>query len=139
MQLPAYVDSDIGPIPSDGGDYLRFVKAFRRIVEAKTSVDLTITQLNALLQENRAYDIFAKLHAPDLATMWFMNALLAVPGVDPKSAQRLFAAGYRTIEELRVAHDTVLQDLLQIDSTALEKIRSFVKSDSQLGEGKAAV
>jgi hypothetical protein len=136
LQLPPYVDSDIGPIPSDGGDYLRFVKAFRRIIEAKTSVDVTIAQLNALLQHNATYQVFAKKHAPDFVMMWFMNELLVVPGLDPKSARQLFTAGYRTIEELRAAPDSVLQGILQEEAT-VKKIRRFMEERSRLQEGGA--
>lgn len=136
LHLPLYVDSDIGPIPRDGGDYLRFLKAFRQIVEAKTSVDVTIARLKTLLQQNETYQGFARKHAPDLIMMWFLNELLVIPGLAPRSARRLFDAGYRTIEELREADDAVLQDILQ-DEVALSKIRRFLADRSQLVEERA--
>jgi predicted RecB family nuclease len=70
--------------------------------------------------------------------MWFLNALLIIPGLDPNTAQRLFAAGYRTIDELRVANDLVLRERTQIDDAMLEKIRRFVGSVAPLEQREVA-
>lgn len=135
--FPLIVDSDIGPIPKNGGDYLPFVKAFRQIIEAQDPVDLTISKLQMLCQQNAAYRAFAAKHAPDFVTAWFTGALLGVPGVTPKIAQQLFAAGYRTVEELQNADAYTLQQMLQVDETTIKKMRSVVGgSPSRLEQGQ---
>jgi hypothetical protein len=134
---PASIDSDIGPIPRDGGDYLHFVKDFRRIIEASDSVDSKIAKLNALFHSSTTYQAFAKKHGTDLATTWFMNALYTIPGVRPKTAQVLFAAGYRTLEELKAADDLVLQELPRLNPDTVKRIRSFVGSPAKGQQGKA--
>lgn len=137
-RLPPFIDSDIGPIPSDGGEYIHFVESFRRIIEEDDLIDVTIAKLKALLQHSNAYQVFAKKHAPDLVTMWFLNTLLAIPGLDPHTAQRLFAAGYRTIDELRVANDLVLRERTHIDDVMLAKIRRSVGNPAPLQQKEAA-
>jgi hypothetical protein len=137
-RLPPYIDSDIGPIPGNGGEYLHFVKIFRQIIEGNDATDVIIVKLKALLQHGNAYRAFARKHAPDFVTMWFLNALLIIPGLDPNTAQQLFAAGYRTIDEIRVANDLVLRERTQIDDAMLEKIRRFVGSVAPLEQREVA-
>jgi hypothetical protein len=120
-----FIDSDIGLIPNNGGEYLHFVKAFRRIIEGRDVPESIIVKLNALLQYNNTYRAFAKKHAPDFVMMWFLNALLVIPGLDPNTAQRLFAAGYHTIDELRGADTLVLRNSAHIHDEMIEKIRRF--------------
>jgi len=127
----SHIDSDIGPIPSDGGDYLRFVKAFRRIIESKETVDTIVANLKALLQQHPRYQAFARMHAPDFVTTWFLNTLLTIPGLDPKSAQRLFTVGYRTPDELKKADDLILRQKAQIDEATIMKIHNFFGSPTQ--------
>lgn len=133
-----YLESDIGLIPHDGGDYLRFVKSFRQIVEAKISADMKIVQLNLLLQRNVTYQDFAKKFGPDFVTTWFVNDLLVIPGINPQKALRLFSAGYRTVEELTTARDSSLRDILQIDEATMTKIRTFVDEYAKREQGKTA-
>lgn len=136
--LPRYIDSDIGLIPSNGGEYIRFVKSFRQIIEGSDTPDVIIAKLEALLQYSNAYREFAKKHAPDFITTWFLNILLTIPGLDPNTAQRLFAAGYRTIDELRIASDLDLRERTQIDDAMLEKIHKFFDSLVPLEQKEAA-
>lgn len=130
--IPNAMASDIGPIPQDGGDYLHFLKDFRRIVESEDSLDKKVAKLNGLFQSNATYTAFAKKHGPDLATAWFAQAFCEIPGISQKIADVLFSAGYRTLEELKTVDDLTLQKLPGIGPGTVKKIRKVVGSASVL-------
>jgi Helix-hairpin-helix domain len=121
--IPNAMASDIGPIPQDGGDYLHFLKDFRRIVESGDSLDKKVAKLNGLFQSNATYTAFAKKHGPDLATAWFAQALGEILGISQKRANVLFSASYRTLEELKTVDDLTLQKLPGIGPGTVKKIR----------------
>jgi hypothetical protein len=62
---PEMMASDVGPIPSDGGKYLPFLKAFRSIVESSATSDEKRSGL-CLLASNSEFREYALIHAKKL-------------------------------------------------------------------------
>lgn len=123
---PSTMASVIGQIPTDGGDLLPFLIEFRLIVESGNPIDVQLQQIDDLVKSRGAYrSIVRKLGGKNFARKWFASKLTAVPGVGPKTAWNLFAAGYRTLEELGQASEAGLRAVPGIGPGAARKIRAF--------------
>lgn len=64
------VASEIGPVPADGGDFLKFLLAFRRIIEATCSDHDKSQLLAQLLTEKPTYRTYAEKYHQDFAWNW---------------------------------------------------------------------
>ncbi len=83
--------SDIGLIPTDGGQFLPFLIKYRQIVESDTERVDTLTKLAELEQH---YPEFTAKLGGDLCKLLVLSELRTLPGCGEKTAEKLYKAGY---------------------------------------------
>jgi len=125
--------SDIGPIPADGGGYLPFLIAWKRIMESSEPAAALLAKLRQLRasKEHAAYTC--------MIGEWFekelvLDSLVEECGVDVVVAERMYAAGLRDAEGVRQAPDAALLAVDGVDAPTLAKCRS---SHGGLGPSRA--
>jgi hypothetical protein len=123
---PSVMASEIGPIPENGGDYLLFLKDFRRIVESSDSVESKIERINNLPKQNPAYSSY--IGDSTFAEIWFGRHISCVPGIGRKTQETLKAAGINNIDDLKKATDEKLLKINGIGPSCLAKIREYLKT-----------
>lgn len=123
---PGMRSSEIGLIPQDGGDYLLFLKDFRRIVESGDSVESKIERINKLHNLNPVYSSY--LGDSAFGEKWFGRHISCVPGISCKVRENLKAAGINSIDELRKTTDDCLLKIKGIGPSNLTKIREYLKT-----------
>lgn len=116
------MSSDIGQIPCDGGDYLSFLKDFRRIVEQEISIKERIYQLKALTKKNSHYKKFAESH---FAEKWFGIHISCVPGIGKNAITSLESAGIITINSLGLKTDDEILKINNIGPSTLKKMKDY--------------
>lgn len=126
--LPNAVASDIGPVPSDGGTYLAFLKAFRSIVEFAASPDEKREAINALSKDNAEFAKYISMHrsqANDWPDEWLgYEEWLEIPGVGTRIARRLYDAGLRSRKAIEDASDAQLATIKGIGRATIIRIRA---------------
>ncbi|PZR75190.1 MAG: hypothetical protein DLM73_05975 [Chthoniobacterales bacterium] len=126
--LPDATASDIGPIPQDGGTYLGFLKAFRRIVESTASPDEKRETIEALPRDHPDYARYISIHrvrSDHWLDQWLgYEGWLEIPGVGARIARRLYDAGLRSRKIIEGASDTQLATIKGIGRATITKIRA---------------
>jgi hypothetical protein len=119
-----------GPVrvgSSEEKDLLSFLKSFRYIVETSETMDQKLAELAELSTSTPANRrVWQKVVSsePRFPDSYFYGELCCLPGVGVKVAERLYRAGFRTVQEIQAASDN---DLLKVDGLGrglLAKIRS---------------
>lgn len=118
--------SAVGPVPSDGGDFLPFLKRFRAIVESPADAETQIEQIRALVNSNPAYLAFAERLDPEFPAIWFSGQLQAIPGVGGKTAMAMFRAGALSLAYLDRMSADELRSIDGVGAGTVEKIRSYL-------------
>lgn len=120
--------SDVGPVPSDGGTYLAFLKAFRGVVELAASPDEKREAINALSKDNPEFAKYISMHrsqANDWPDEWLgYDEWLEIPGVGTRIARRLYDAGLRSRKVIEDASDAQLATIKGIGRATIIKIRA---------------
>jgi len=127
---PSKRASELGPVQAgsvEEKDLLSFLKSFRYIVETADTLDQMLSELDELsgsTPSNRR--IWTKYAEGD--PMWpdsyFSGQLLnQLPkGVGPTKVDKLYLAGFRTIEEIHAASD---EDLLKVEGIGRALVRKI--------------
>ena len=123
---PSTMASEVGPIPTDGGDYLLFLKDFRRVVESNDSIESKIERINKLSDLNPAYSSY--IGDSSFAEKWFGRHISCVPGIGSKTQETLKTAGINNIDDLKKATDEKLLKINGIGPSCLAKIREYLKT-----------
>jgi len=122
--------SEIGPIPSDGGTYLAFLKAFRGIVEFAASPDEKREAINALSKDNPEFAKYISMHrsqASDWPDEWLgYQEWLQITGIGTRIARRIYDAGFRLPEAIQQATDQELDAVKGIGKATIAKIRTVM-------------
>lgn len=123
------MDSMLGPIPDDGGEFLPFLKQFRVIVESDEDVDAKTRLLSQLSISTAANRSITEKIAPDLGRWWFTYCLSVCmpPEVNFELVERFYAAKLCTVEEIQAASDEVLLGISGLGSDTLKEIRDSLK------------
>lgn len=122
---PGTMASDIGQIPEDGGDYLPFLKEFRKIVEQDGSPTEKVKKIKALAKENDKYKKFIDKQAIEI---WFGWNLPSIPGVGPKTIEEMATVGIKSWNDLIRADDELLSSVNGVGYKSVKKIREYIKS-----------
>jgi len=115
---PSQRSTQWGPVrvgSSEEKELLSLLKSFRYIVETAETLDQQLAELAELSTSTPANRRFwQKLAAsePGFPDSFFYGQLCDLPGVGRKVAERLYRAGFRTVEEIHEASD---EDLLKIE------------------------
>lgn len=119
-----------GPVrvgSSEEKDLLSFLKSFRYIVETAETMDQKLAELAELSTSTPANRrVWQKVVALEsgFPDSFFYGKLCDLPGVGRQAAEKLYWAGFRTVEEIQEASD---EDLLRIEGVGkglLARIRS---------------
>ena len=103
-----------------------FLKSFRYIVETAESLDQMLSELKELSTSTPANrKVWSKLSKADplFPDSFFSSALESLPGVGASMAQKLYQAGFRTVEEVQAASDGVLLMIPGFGKGLLAKVR----------------
>lgn len=101
--------SDVGSIPSDGGDYLKFLIEVRQVVEGTGSVEFRREALGRVLAKPVWERFVLALQGANvIQNRFFPPFILTIPRVSAKIAGALSKLGYDTPASLRGASDDQL-------------------------------
>lgn len=105
---------------------ISFLKSFRYIVETAEGLDQKLSELKELstsTPENRK--VWGKLRNADplFPDSFFISELWSLPGVGAAMAQKLYQAGFRTVEEVQAASDGELLAIPGLGKGLLAKVR----------------
>jgi hypothetical protein len=103
-----------------------FLKSFRYIVETAEGLDQKLSELKELstsTPENRKVWKKLKKADPLFPDSFFISPLESFPGVGAAMAQKLYQAGFRTVEEVQAASDGELLAVPGLGKGLLAKIR----------------
>jgi hypothetical protein len=107
-------------------DLISFLKSFRYIVETAEGLDQKLSELKELstsTPENRKMWKKLKKADPLFPDSFFISALESIPGVGSSMAQKLYQAGFRTVEEVQAASDGELLAIPGLGKGLLAKIK----------------
>ena len=105
---------------------ISLLKSFRYIVETAEGLDQKLSELKELstsTPENRKMWKKLKKADPLFPDSFFISALESIPGVGSSMAQKLYQAGFRTVEEVQAASDGQLLAIPGLGKGLLAKIK----------------
>lgn len=100
--------------------------AFRQIVESDKTNEIKIEELRALATQRPEYLEFWELHVSvreDFPRSLFYQSFLELPGVGRKTAQALYTAGFRSIDQVRHSELSELQKVPGVGPALAKKVR----------------
>ena len=105
---------------------ISLLKSFRYIVETAEDLDQKLSELKELstsTSENRKTWKKLKKADPLFPDSFFISALESISGVGSSMAQKLYQAGFRTVEEVQAASDGDLLAIPGLGKGLLAKIK----------------
>lgn len=122
---PGQLASSIGPVPIDGGDYLKFLIAVREIVESANSVNGRMALVISEASRPKWYMFkHARFHsAYDIADYFFPLFVSTIPRLTRRAAEELRKLGLDTPDTLVGATDAQLLQVPGIGPRTLAEIR----------------
>lgn len=125
--------SSIGPIPSTGGDFLKFILAVRYIVEQNKPINTLRNELFFELNKDEWKDFVRQLGGNDkIAKIFFPSFVEFLPGLSAETKSILRKKGLISASKISAISDKELLNLKGIGLSKLGKIREFCsKSASQ--------
>lgn len=133
---PGMMASTIGPIPTDGGDFLKFLIVVRGIVES----DRTVETRAGLLHEELTRTFWCKFVSAlggdpaQLVSMFFPYAVDTIPSLTMQARDALDRLGLDTAAKIAATPDIVLLGIKGIGPAKLKAIREW---QSQIAEPNA--
>ena len=116
--------SEIGPIPSDGGDFLRFLKSVRRIVERFDSIEARRGDLRVELARPEWAEIIGKIGGKeDVYDRFFVDFLFMIPKLSSETRELLWERELTTPAKIAALTDKELLAIKGIGSAKLKLIR----------------
>lgn len=127
IDLPEFPDSTmasaVGQIPADGGDFLPFLKEFRRVVEGPEPVPDKVEALRELRREDPKYSEFMEKLGDNFPRRFFVKKITAVDGIGISTAWSLFRAGFYSTHHLCEATDSELKEISGVGAATVREIR----------------
>lgn len=125
---PSTMASDVGQIPTDGGDFLPFLIARREIIEDDDRTpDEKIAALNGLYGADGRFRKFRRHLGAKLGDQWCISELRSLPSVGEKTAKALMKAGFRSPEDVAAAEDDVLLSIPGVGRKLVSRIRTLAE------------
>ncbi len=138
---PGQMASQIGLVPEDGGAFLTFLKAYRRIVERAVSVEEKEREVQALARRPEYSEIAAKL-GPSLLDECFdpaeeaaIERLEGAFKIGYVVAANLYEAGLADAVSVASASDATLRAVQGVGPKTLSKIRRATGPNLSDGAG----
>jgi hypothetical protein len=121
--------SDVGQIPASGGQYLEFLKAFRKIVESTMDPEQKRDAILSLGTNNSYFASILRTHPNlqgDKLNQWLgYDKILGISGFNPTLAKALYEAGFRTAGAVKNATDKELCSVKGIGPAKIKQIREL--------------
>lgn len=116
--------SDIGDVQQD--DYLPFLIAIRKEVEAHSSIERRVEALRLMRLEDN-WQVYLHEHGgmQEVINKFFPDFISSLPGVNPEIKHELFSIDMDTPNKLSAISDNALLDIRGIGPSKLQKIRSY--------------
>ena len=117
---------------------ISFLKTFRYIVETAKGLDQRLSELREFSTSTPANrKVWSKLRKADplFPDSFFISSLESLPGVGIKLAQKLYQAGFRTVEEVKGASDGELLAIPGLGQGLLAKVRAGALAESSFSGG----
>jgi hypothetical protein len=125
MNLADTRASDIGPIPLDGGEYLKFLIKVRAIVEADSSVEDRRILLREELRRPEWKDFCVKLGGNQNVTEQFFPPFIqTIKGLPREAIAAMWEARTTTPEQLQNSTDATLRAIKGLGPAKLALIRA---------------
>lgn len=124
LQMDSRMASDIGPIPVDGGEYLRFLKEVRAIVERPAETADLQVMLRAELGKGEWSEIVNRLGGVErVESSFFTPFIEAIPKLTDAILDELFSLDLVTPAKLAAAPDHLLLAIKGVGPAKLQSIR----------------
>lgn len=121
--------SDVGPIPVDGGDYLKFLFKIRAIVEAFGGIEVRRTLLREELRKPEWADFCRKLGGKQtVVNQLFPPFIETIKGLPANAVASLWDDGFMTPTQIAAVADVKLLAIKGIGLAKLKFIRSSCDS-----------
>ncbi|MES2262090.1 MAG: hypothetical protein V4724_26515 [Pseudomonadota bacterium] len=122
--------STIGPITSDGGEFLQFLLAVRRIVEQVAPINERVAELRAELTRPHWQEFTHKLEGAQgsIVLQFFPFTVNTIPGLPATAKEALAAAGLDTVAKIAATPDADLLKLKGVGQAKVVAIRKWQKS-----------
>lgn len=122
--IPSSMASQIGPIPSDGGDYLPFLLQVREVLECYDTIEERLSKLKVLAKspEWRNHPGFRN-GIDEIANRFFPLFLSSIPHLSAVSIEELRRLCLNTPNRLAAASDENLLEVKGIGKVILKNIR----------------
>lgn len=126
--------SDIGQVPSDGGDYLPFLLAVRTAAEGDGSIAERREAVATVLRDP-AHRKFVRAHGGQgvILDQLFPPFAAAIPRMSAKVAQALASAGYRTPAKISAATDKELRAVEGVGPATIKALREAAEAAEDKG------
>ena len=117
--------SSVGPIPIDGGEYLKFLMRVRAIVEVDSSIENRRTALREELRRQEWQDFCIKLGGnQSISDQFFPPFIHTIKGLSSDAIAAIWEAGLTTPMQLEKTNDTILRAIKGIGPAKLVMIRA---------------
>lgn len=124
--------SDIGPIPQDGGNYLKFLVVLRDAAEADGMVEHRRASVVALLNDPTWGEEVEALGGTEAVTDRLFPAFVStVPRMPASTAVAMIDAGYATPDTILSASDVQLRAFDGVGSKLLAALRERANTASE--------
>jgi hypothetical protein len=115
--------SEIGPVPSDGGEFLKFLVAVRTIVEADGPLEFRRLRLRDLLRDSRWQEFVKRLEGTEaIVRQFFPPFIETIKGLSREAVAELWERGLTTPALLSEAPD---RDILSVRGIGPAKLRGI--------------
>lgn len=119
------MSSDVGPIPANGGDFLRFLTAAREAVEVDGGIQARIALLRSVLRSPEWRKFVGKLGGQQaIIDLFFPKFLDTIPGLPQASREALWEKRLDTPAKLAAAPDDRLLAIKGVGAAKLAAIRA---------------
>lgn len=123
----ASMASEVGAIPRDGGDYLPFLIAVRKISEGEATVAGKEAALRALTKERGPHGTpYSKFRSADALVDQVLPKAIHLLPIPRPVREDLLAAGYTTLARIQAASDAALLSVKGLGPKSLANIRKFL-------------
>ena len=123
--------SDVGYVPSNGGNYLKLLLVIRGIVEKSDSIINRIIELENAVSDEKWNDFVQKLGGVKAITNYFFPCFIdTLPGLQKETVSSLRAFNLTTPASITNASDKELLALKGIGNAKLKNIRDICASAS---------
>lgn len=124
IEYEKFSASEIGPVPLDGGNFLKFLIAVRKIAESETTIESRISELRGELSRDEWQEFIRRLGDKEsIYDRFFPDFIDTIPKLNSEILQSLWEMGLTTPAKLTSATDKELLAIRGLGPAKLKLIR----------------